>query len=172
MFLKNKKVKTINFKEIELFGISEQLDLERRNMEEYGQLILYRNKEGKKNIEVKLYQDTVWLNQKQLVELFDSSKSNISEHIKHIFEENELDEEIVSQTFPTISTDGKKHNHPSKEAIAKIICREPRETRYLYFNYKHPMFCLFSNENAESIYRYKVIPDNEKIILGGGPIEL
>ena len=71
-----------------------------------------------------------------------------------------------------ISTDGKKHNHPSKEAIAKIICREPRETRYLYFNYKHPMFCLFSNENAESIYRYKVIPDNEKIILGGGPIEL
>ncbi len=47
-----------------------------------------------KNIEVKLYQNTVWLNQKQLVELFDSSKSNISEHIKHIFEENELDEEI------------------------------------------------------------------------------
>lgn len=40
-------------------------------MEEYGQLILYKNKE------VKLYQDTVWLNQKQLVELFDSSKSNI-----------------------------------------------------------------------------------------------
>ena len=79
-------------------------------MEEYGQLILYKNKDGKKNIEVKLYQDTVWLNQKQLVELFDSSKSNISEHIKHIFEENELDEEIVSQTFPTISTDGKKYN--------------------------------------------------------------
>ena len=59
-------------------------------MENYGQLILYKSNNGKKDIEVKLYDETVWLNQKQIVELFESSKSNISEHIKHIFEENEL----------------------------------------------------------------------------------
>ena len=69
-------------------------------MENYGQLILYKSNNGKKNIEVKLYGETVWLNQKQIVELFESSKSNVSEHIKHIFEENELEEEIVSRTFP------------------------------------------------------------------------
>ena len=79
-------------------------------MQEYGQIILYKNKDGKKNIEVKLYQETVWLNQKQLVELFNSSKSNISEHIKHIFEEGELNEKIVSQIFPVISNDGKTYN--------------------------------------------------------------
>jgi len=79
-------------------------------MENYGQLILYKNKEGKNNIEVKLYNETVWLNQKQIVKLFESSKSNISEHIKHIFEENELNEEIVSQTFPIIADDGKTYN--------------------------------------------------------------
>ena len=79
-------------------------------MENYGQLILYKSNNGKKNIEVKLYDETVWLNQKQIVELFESSKSNISEHIKHIFEENELEEEIVSRTFPIIANDGKTYN--------------------------------------------------------------
>ena len=74
--------------------------------------------------------------------------------------------------FFLISTDGKKHSHPNKETIAKIICRDSRETRYLCFNYKHPIYYLFCNQNAESMYRYKVISDNEKIILGGDPIEL
>ena len=74
--------------------------------------------------------------------------------------------------FFLISTDGKKYSHPNKETIAKIICRDSRETRYLCFNYKHPIYYLFCNQNAESMYRYKVIPDNEKIILGGDPIEL
>ena len=79
-------------------------------MEEYGQLILYKSKEGKNNIEAKLYDETVWLNQKQIVKLFNSSKSNISEHIKHIFEEKELDKELVSRTFPETANDSKTYN--------------------------------------------------------------
>ena len=59
-------------------------------MEKYGQLILYKKNNGKKDIEVKLYNETVWLNQNQLVDLFESSKANISEHINHIFQEEEL----------------------------------------------------------------------------------
>lgn len=62
-----KYIKIVILNEFELFGISEQLDLERINMDKYGQLILYKNKDGRKNIEVKLYQDTVWLNQKQYI---------------------------------------------------------------------------------------------------------
>lgn len=79
-------------------------------MEKYGQLIVYKNIKGKNDIEVKLYEENVWLNQKQLVDLFDSSKSNISEHIKHIFEEKELDEDNVTKIFPIIAEDGKKYN--------------------------------------------------------------
>ena len=80
--------------------------------------------------------------------------------------------ELSNGRFFLISTDGKKHSQPNKETIAKIICRDSRETRYLCFNYKHPIYYLFCNQNAESMYRYKVISDNEKIILGGDPIEL
>lgn len=79
-------------------------------MEEYGQLILYKNNSGEKNIEVKLYNETVWLNQNQLVDLFDSSKSNISEHINHIFEEGELVETEVTTILPTLASNGKTYN--------------------------------------------------------------
>ena len=54
---------------------------------QYGQIIIYNTPDGKTKLEVKFYEDTVWLSQEQLVELYQSSKSNISEHIKHIFEE-------------------------------------------------------------------------------------
>lgn len=52
----------------------------------------------------------MWLTQQQLVELYQSSKSNVSEHIKHIFEEGELDEESVVRKFRTTASDGKKYN--------------------------------------------------------------
>lgn len=79
-------------------------------MEKYGQLILYKDNNGKKDIEVKLYNETVWLNQSQIVDLFDSSKSNISEHISHIFQEGELIEEEVTAIFPTVAGNGKTYN--------------------------------------------------------------
>ncbi len=60
-------------------------------MNGYGNIIIYKDKNGNDNIEVKMYDNTVWLNQEQLVKLYNSSKSNISEHIKHIFEDRELE---------------------------------------------------------------------------------
>ena len=51
-------------------------------MSEYGNVIIYKDKNGNDNIEVKMQDNTVWLNQEQLVKLYNSSKSNISEHIK------------------------------------------------------------------------------------------
>ena len=54
--------------------------------------------------------DTVWLTQAQLCELYQTSKSNISEHIKHIFEEGELDEISVVRKFRTTASDGKSYS--------------------------------------------------------------
>jgi len=54
--------------------------------------------------------ETVWLTQTQLVELFESSKANISEHIKHIFKEKELDQNSVVRNFRTTASDGKSYN--------------------------------------------------------------
>jgi hypothetical protein len=74
------------------------------------QIILYHGEDGTTKIEVRLENETVWLTQAQLVELYQSSKSNISEHIKHIFEEDELVEDSVVRKFRTTAADGKDYN--------------------------------------------------------------
>ncbi len=79
-------------------------------MNEKGEIIIYQTDNGTTNIEVKLENETVWLTQQQLVELYQSSKSNVSEHIKHIFEEGELDECAVVRKFRTTAADGKNYN--------------------------------------------------------------
>lgn len=79
-------------------------------MEEHGNIIIYKDKNGNDNIEVKMQDNTVWLNQEQLVKLYNSSKSNISEHIKHILEDRELEENSVVRKFRTTASDGKSYN--------------------------------------------------------------
>ena len=71
--------------------------------DEYGEILIYQTDDGQTNIEVKIEDDTVWLTQQQLTELYQCSKSNISEHIKHIFEEGELDKDSVVRKFRTTS---------------------------------------------------------------------
>ncbi len=77
---------------------------------EHGNIIIYKDKNGLNNIEVKMVDNNVWLNQEQLVNLYDSSKSNISEHIKHIFEEHELEEKSTVRNFRTVASNGKTYN--------------------------------------------------------------
>lgn len=79
-------------------------------MDDKGEIIIYQGADGTPGIEVKVQDETVWLTQGQLVELYQTSKSNISEHIKHIFEEGELEESSVVRKFRTTATDGKSYN--------------------------------------------------------------
>ena len=72
-------------------------------------VIIYTANDGKTKIDVKLEEETLWLTQTQMCELYQSSKSNISEHIKHIFEEGELNEESVVRKFRTTAADGKEY---------------------------------------------------------------
>lgn len=75
-----------------------------------GEIIIYQTEDGNTKIDVKFEDETVWLTQAQLCELYQTSKSNISEHIKHIFEEGELDEDSVVRNFRTTAVDGKNYN--------------------------------------------------------------
>ena len=72
-------------------------------------IVIYQAEDGQTRIEVKMEEETVWLTQAQLTELYQTSKSNISEHIKHIFEEGELDEISVVRNFRTTAADGKSY---------------------------------------------------------------
>lgn len=56
-------------------------------MEENNNIIIYQLEDGKTKIDVKLEDETVWLSQQQMTELYDTTKQNISLHIKNIFEE-------------------------------------------------------------------------------------
>ena len=75
-----------------------------------GEMLLYQDENGSTQIEVRLENENVWLTQAQLVTLYQSSKANVSEHIKHIFEEGELEEIAVVRKFRTTATDGKSYN--------------------------------------------------------------
>lgn len=74
------------------------------------EILIYQSENGITRIDVKIEDETVWLTQAQLCELYQTSKSNVSEHIKHIFEEGELDQESVVRKFRTTGTDGKNYN--------------------------------------------------------------
>lgn len=71
------------------------------------EILIYQTEDGHTKIDVKFEDETVWLSQAQLCELYQTSKSNISEHIKHIFEEGELEENAVVRKFRTTGNDGK-----------------------------------------------------------------
>ena len=79
-------------------------------MENLGEIIIYQTDDGLTKLDVKMENETVWLTQAQLVELYQSSKANVSEHIAHIFEEGELTKEAVVRKFRTTASDGKNYN--------------------------------------------------------------
>jgi len=69
---------------------------------------IYQSQDGATSIDVMFEQDTVWLTNAQLVTLFDSSKANISEHIKHIFLSGELDDVPTVRKFRTVQKEGSR----------------------------------------------------------------
>jgi len=73
-----------------------------------GEVIIYEGADGAPNIEVRVEGETVWLSQLQLVELFQSSKANVSEHIKNIFTEKELQKEATVRNFRTVQNEGSR----------------------------------------------------------------
>lgn len=75
--------------------------------ENKGEVILYQPNETIK-LEVRLENETVWLTQAQMVELFNSSKANISEHIKNVYQQGELDEISTVRKFRTVRKEGNR----------------------------------------------------------------
>ena len=77
-------------------------------MDDNNQIIIYQSEDGETRIEVKFMGETVWLSQQQMADLFQSSRSNVVEHIKHIYEEGELDEESTCRNFRQVRQEGNR----------------------------------------------------------------
>jgi hypothetical protein len=85
-------------------------DLPDPTIEPQSQFLIYRNENGRVKIDVRFQEDTVWLSQLLMAELFETSKQNIAQHLLRIFEEGELRPEAVVNKFFTTASDGKRYN--------------------------------------------------------------
>lgn len=91
-------------------------------MESKSEIIIYQSPDGSTKVDVRMEDETVWLTQAQLGELFQKSKSTISEHIRNVFEEGELVEDSVVRNFRTTAAEWeakhrilmRRRSHPSK----------------------------------------------------------
>lgn len=87
-----------------------------------GEFILYATEDGELKIDVRLLDETVWLTQKQMAEMFQKNISTINEHIKNVFEEGELDQNSVIRKFLITATDGKNYDtqHYNLDVIISV----------------------------------------------------
>lgn len=86
------------------------------------EIILYKTPNHDVKVEILVENETIWLSQQKIAELFDTTKQNVSLHVKNIFESGELDENSVVKDFLTTATDGKnyKTKHYNLDAIISI----------------------------------------------------
>ena len=86
------------------------------------EIIIYQTQDGQTKIDVRIDNETVWLTQNQMAELFQTTKQNISLHIKNIFEEGELLENSVVKDYLTTASDGKNYNtkHYNLDVIISV----------------------------------------------------
>jgi len=76
------------------------------------QFLLYRTEDGRTRIEVQLQEESVWLSQSAMAELFQSTKQNISLHLRNIFNEGELEENRIVKEYLTTAADN-ENDYPT-----------------------------------------------------------
>nr|WP_261433956.1 virulence RhuM family protein [Xiamenia xianingshaonis] len=87
-----------------------------------GDIVIYQSGAGLPEVECVFHGENMWLSQAQMIDLYQISKSTLSEHIKHIFEEGELDPDAVVRKFRTTASDGKTYEvaHYSLEVVIAV----------------------------------------------------
>ena len=126
-------------------------------------LILYQTEDGQTRIEVRLLDETVWLSQAQMSELFDKDKRTISEHIKNIFKEVELLEKAVVRKFRITASDGKNYEvlHYNLDVIISV--------GYRVSSHRGTQFRIWATARLkEYLIKGFVLDDDRFKRLGGG----
>ena len=120
---------------------------------EKGEILIYQNQDGNIKIDVRLEDETVWLTQLQMGVLFGKDKRTVSEHIKNIFTEGELEENSVVRNFRTTASDGKNYgtNFYNLDVIISVGYRvkSPQGTQFrIWATQRLKEFCFFRHEVA------------------------
>lgn len=78
------------------------------NIDENNQIIIYQGEDGETHIDVKFTGETVWLSQQQMAELYQTTRPNIVQHIRNIYEDGELDETATCKNFLQVRQEGNR----------------------------------------------------------------
>ena len=125
------------------------------------QILLYQSDDGQLKIQVRLENETVWLTQADMVELFQTTKQNISLHIKNIFKEGELDENSVVKEYLTTAPDGK--NYRTKHYNLDVIISAGYRVKSL----RGTQFRIWATERLRE-YLIKGFTMNDDLLKQGG----
>jgi hypothetical protein len=112
------------------------------------QVLLYQSEDGRTKLDVRLENQTVWLSQKQLTELFGKAKGTISEHIKHIFEDGELEPAATVRLFRTVQIEGER------EVTREVECYNLDMVLALGFRVRSPMAVRFRQWATDKLKEY------------------
>jgi hypothetical protein len=130
-------------------------------MTESSNLLIYQTQDGSTKIQVQLTDNTVWLTQADMVELFQTTKQNISLHIKNIFAEGELDENSVVKEYLTTAADGK--NYRTKGYNLDVII----SVGYRVKSLRGTQFRIWATERLRE-YLIKGFTMNDELLKKGG----
>lgn len=132
------------------------------NEPQNSEIILYTTEDNKNRIEVRLEGETVWLTQAQMAELFQTTKQNISLHIKNIFAERELQEDSVVKDYLTTASDGKKYKtiYYNLDAIIAV--------GYRVKSHRGTQFRIWATERLKEYLVKGFTLDDERLKQSGG----
>ncbi|AEG02568.1 virulence RhuM family protein [Methylomonas methanica] len=127
-----------------------------------GELVIYQTEDGQSRMECKLVEQTIWLSQAQMGELFDRSKQTISEHLQNIFSEGELKELSVVRNFRTTAADGKDYEvaHYNLEAVLAVGFRVKSK--------RGTQFRRWANTQLKELIVKGFVMDDERLKNPGG----
>ena len=134
-----------------------------KNTENSSAFIIFKTEDESVSVDVRFDDETVWLTQDQMAMLFDKAKSTISEHIKHIFEEGELQESAVVRKFRTTAADGKNYevNYYHLDVIISV--------GYRVKSLRGTQFRIWATKRLNEYIRKGFTMDDERLKnLGGG----
>ncbi len=114
------------------------------------QFLIYQSEDGRTKLDVRLEDQTVWLNQVQLKELFGKAKGTISEHIKHIFEDEELTQEATVRLFRTVQKEG------GRDVVREVEFYNLDMVLALGFRVRSPVAVRFRQWAADKLKEYIV----------------
>ena len=133
--------------------------LPKKTTPEQGEVLLYQTEDGGTRIEVRMVDETVWLSQDQMAELYGKSKSTINEHIKNVYEEHELSEEATLRKFGNSEFSTKPTNFYNLDMIISV--------GYRVKSIQGTQFRIWATQRIKEYIIKGFVLDDERLKQGG-----